>query len=92
MENDRTFPEEFDIVFAIDVYGRAVAVNMPDNWDMIMDGSCLDDNGFREHKGLPQGLYKAHGKIWSSTDWETGICDDFGVKLTDIETIWSAEN
>lgn len=91
MENQRTFPGEFDMIFAVDVYGSAVAIKMPDNFDMIMDGPYLNDNGFKGHKDLPQGLYKAHGKIWSHQDWETGIWDDFGVELTDIETIWTPE-
>lgn len=83
-------PEEFDMLFAVDADGTAWALEMPDGWkDFMINGTNLDDNGFAGHEKLAPGVYRAHAKLWFSKDWETGICDDAGANLSNIELIWS---
>lgn len=83
-------PEEFDMLFVVDVDGIAWALEMPDGWkDFMINGTNLDDNGFAGHEKLAPGVYRAHAKLWFSKDWETGICDDAGANLSNIELIWS---
>lgn len=85
-------PEEFEVVFAVDMFGNYQIIKIPFEWIEFMNGSSLEDNGFQcENLPKQQGLYQAYCKAWHTIDWETGYCDHFGFDMTNVVKIWNVQ-
>lgn len=72
--------EDLDYIVAIGREGTAMFLDTPLIHESFFENAkdMLDDNGFGIEEGLVAGVYKFHFKFWTSTDWESGIVDDWG--------------
>jgi hypothetical protein len=72
--------DDQEYIVAVGFKGFAVFLQVPDIHESFFEnaGDMLEDNGYAIPEGLGSGVYKMHFHFWTSTDWESGHCDDWG--------------
>lgn len=77
--------DDHEYVIAVGKDGTAIfMITPPIHYSFFENAKDhLDDNGFAIPEGLGAGIYKCHFHFWTSTDWESGIVDDWGFDCID---------
>jgi hypothetical protein len=72
--------DDHEYVIAVGKDGTAIFMITPLIHETYFENARdhLDDNGFAIPEGLGAGIYKCHFRYHESTDWESGMVDDWG--------------
>jgi hypothetical protein len=85
-EDPYVYPsDDLEYIIAVGKDGTAIFLQTPDIHYSFFENArdMLEDNGFAIPEGLGAGIYKCHFHHWTSTDWESGMVDDWGFDCID---------